>query len=77
MVKNETLKIALEHDQNSVVKNFSNDLKKNDWDPDTFSDLCASALKMKDQELLNFCNTVSAFEWKLLLDHCNSVTNPM
>ena len=77
MVKDETLKIAGDYSEQPMVKIFSNDLTENKWDPETFSDLCANALEMKDVQLLQFCDKVTQFEWKLLLDHCNAIVNPI
>ena len=78
LVKDKTLRIAAagDYSEHPVLKIFSNDLTKNEWDPETFSDLCANALEMKDLQLLQFCDKVTQFEWKLLLDHCNAIVNP-
>jgi hypothetical protein len=45
------------------------------WNPDNFSELCATALKSKDAILVEFCDKVTAMEWRLLLDHCNDKVN--
>ena len=74
-VKIEALKQA-ENIEHPIIKNFVSQAKYQTWDPETFSDVCAKALETKDEKLLDYCNSVSAFEWKLLLDHCNLKTNP-
>lgn len=73
VVKNEALKA--EFPQNQVVTQFQQSLQKSQWDPETFSDLCAMALKSQDQELKAYCNDLAAKEWQLLLDHCNQIVN--
>ena len=74
-VKIEALKQA-ENIEHPIIKNFVSQAKYQTWDPETFSDVCAKALETKDEKLVDYCNSVSAFEWKLLLDHCNLKTNP-
>ena len=77
VVKKEALNMNLEPFSGSrMVKEFVDKLKINDWDPEIFSDLCASALKSKDQDLVKFCDNLSTKEWQILLDFCNNKANP-
>ena len=57
---------------------FLGHLSENDWNPDLFTDLCASSLKTKkeDIKLYEFCSELSGKEWKILMEHCNDKTNP-
>ena len=61
--------------QHPLVKKFSDDLTKNSWDPDTFSELCANGMKKQDSDLIKYCDEVSAKEWRILLDYCNNKAN--
>ena len=61
--------------QHPLVKKFSDDLTKNPWDPDTFSELCANGMKKQDSDLIKYCDEVSAKEWRILLDYCNNKAN--
>lgn len=73
VVKKEAL--APKFPQHQVVTQFQQDLQGSQWDPDVFSDLCASALKSEDEQLKQYCNNLAAKEWKILLDHCNAIVN--
>ena len=76
-IKGEALKMA--KTEHKIVNEFLGHLSKNDWNPDVFTDLCASALKTKNQdlELYEFCSDLSGKEWKILLEYCNETTNPV
>ena len=76
-IKGEALKMA--KTEHKIVNEFLGHLTKNDGDPDVFTDLCASALKTKNQdlELYEFCSDLSGKEWKILLEYCNETTNPV
>ena len=76
-IKGEALKMA--KTEHKIVNEFLGHLTKNDWNPDVFTDLCASALKTKNQdlELYEFCSDLSGKEWKILLEYCNETTNPV
>ena len=65
--------------EHKIVNEFLGHLSENDWNPDVFTDLCASALKTKNQdlELYEFCSDLSGKEWKILLEYCNETTNPV
>ena len=75
--KGEALKMA--KTEHKIVNEFLGHLSENDWNPDVFTDLCASALKTKNQdlELYEFCSDLSGKEWKILLEYCNETTNPV
>jgi len=77
VVKNEALKTP--KSEHKIINDFLDHLSKNQWNPDVFSDLCASALKTKNQdlELFNFCNDLSGKEWNILMEYCNKTTNPI
>jgi len=77
VVKNEALKMP--KTQHKIVNEFLDQLSENDWNPDVFTDLCASALKTKneDMELYEFCSDLSGKEWKILMNYCNDTTNPI
>jgi len=77
VVKGEALKTA--KTEHKIVNEFLGHLSENDWNPDVFTDLCASALKTKNQdlELYDFCSDLSGKEWKILLEYCNETTNPV
>ena len=77
VVKNEALKTP--KSEHKIINDFLDHLSKNQWNPDVFSDLCASALKTKNQdlELFNFCNDLSGKEWNILMEYCNQTTNPI
>ena len=76
-IKGEALKMA--KTEHKIVNEFLGHLSENDWNPDVFTDLCASALKTKNQdlELYEFCSDLSGKEWKILLEYCNETTNPV
>ena len=75
VVKKEALSMDYKTDD-KLIQDFMGYISKNDWNPDIFSDLCASALKTKDQNLIGFCNELSGKEWQILMDSCNSNANP-
>lgn len=73
-VKEETIRLAMDC-SDPLVKTFASDLRDKQWNPDTFSDMCAEALTKRDSNLITFCNKVTQMEWRLLLDHCNGIVN--
>ena len=52
---------------------------REEWDPDLFSSLCESAVGVKGSrpQLERFCSEVTRMEWRLLLDTCNRIVNPV
>jgi hypothetical protein len=69
--------LTQKYQSNDTVDQFSKLLvmSGSSWNPDNFSELCATALKSKDAILVEFCDKVTAMEWRLLLDHCNDKVN--
>lgn len=78
-VKTQVVEIAkLYQDKSENVVQFLNRIKNNPWDPDVLTALCAATVSHNDDKhMMEFCNKATNMEWKLLLDTCNSVVNPI
>ena len=63
--------------KHKVVQEFQESLSKQTWHPDVFTDLCNLALDSKDQELIDYCDQISAKEWSILMQFINAKVNPL